>query len=47
VLNFFDLAAFIALFNAGDPAADLAAPFGVFNFFDLAAYVASYNVGCP
>lgn len=46
VLNFFDLAAFIALYNANDPAADLAAPFGVFNFFDLAAYIASYNAGC-
>jgi hypothetical protein len=47
VLNFFDLAAYIALFNAGDPAADLAAPFGSLNFFDVAAYIASYNAGCP
>jgi hypothetical protein len=47
VLNFFDLADFIALFNAGDPAADLAAPFGILNFFDLTAYTVLYNAGCP
>lgn len=47
VLNFFDLAAYLDLFNAGDPAADLAPPFGVLNFFDLAAYLDLYNAGCP
>jgi hypothetical protein len=47
VLNFFDIAAYIALFNANDPAADLAEPFGALNFFDVAAYIASYNAGCP
>lgn len=46
-LNFFDLAAYLALFNDQDPAADLAAPTGVFNFFDLASYLANYNAGCP
>ena len=46
-LNFFDLAAYIALYTAQDPGADLAAPFGTFNFFDLAAYIGSYNAGCP
>jgi hypothetical protein len=46
-LNFFDLSAFIALFNQQDADADLAAPFGVFNFFDLSAYIAAYNAGCP
>ncbi len=46
-LNFFDLAAYIALYNANDPFADLAAPFGTLNFFDLAAYIALYNAGCP
>jgi hypothetical protein len=46
-LNFFDLAAYLALYNAGDPAADLAPPSGVLNFFDLAAYLNLYNVGCP
>lgn len=46
-LNFFDIAAYIALFNAGDPAADLAAPFGVLNFFDLSTYIGLFNQGCP
>ncbi len=45
-LNFFDLAAFLDLFNTQDPAADLAPPFGVLNFFDLAAYLLAYNAGC-
>lgn len=47
VLNFFDVAAFISLYNADDPGADLAAPLGVLNFFDVAAYIAAYNAGCP
>lgn len=47
ILNFFDLAAYIARFNARDPRADLAPPAGVFNFFDLAAYLDLYNMGCP
>lgn len=47
VLNFFDLSAYIASYNAQDPDADLAEPFGVFNFFDLAAYLDLYNAGCP
>ena len=47
VINFFDLAAFLALYNAGDDAADLAMPNGVLNFFDLSAYLDLYNAGCP
>ncbi len=47
LLNFFDLAGYLDLYNTGDPAADLAAPFGVINFFDLAAYLDLYNAGCP
>ncbi len=47
VLNFFDLAAYLGLYNAGDPAADWAAPAGVINFFDLAAYLDAFNAGCP
>jgi hypothetical protein len=47
VLNFFDVAAFIGLYNAQDPGADLAEPFGVLNFFDVAAYIGAYNAGCP
>ncbi|MEM9374026.1 MAG: matrixin family metalloprotease, partial [Planctomycetota bacterium] len=33
-LNFFDISAYIGLYNDGDAAADLAAPFGTLNFFD-------------
>lgn len=47
VLNFFDVAAYIGLYNAGDPAADFAGPFGSLNFFDVAAFIAAYNAGCP
>jgi len=46
-LNFFDVAAFLTLYNANDPAADLAAPSGTFNFFDIAEFVSLYNAGCP
>jgi choice-of-anchor B domain-containing protein len=46
-LNFFDLAAYLALFNANDPGADLASPFGTLNFFDISAYLSGYNAGCP
>ena len=45
--NFFDLAAYLDLFNNADPAADLSAPFGTLNFFDLAAYLDAFNTGCP
>jgi hypothetical protein len=47
LLNFFDVAAYLALYNASDPAADLAPPFGSLNFFDISAYLALYNAGCP
>jgi subtilisin-like proprotein convertase family protein len=46
-LNFFDVTAYLGLFNAQDPAADLAAPFGTFNLFDLVEFLARYNAGCP
>lgn len=46
-INFFDLSAYLQLYNARNPAADLAAPFGEFNFFDVAAYLNLYNAGCP
>ncbi len=46
-VNFFDISAFIAAFNAQEPAADIAAPFGVWNFFDISAFVGAYNQGCP
>jgi hypothetical protein len=47
LLNFFDISAFITLYNTSDTAADLAAPFGTLNFFDIAAYITLYNAGCP
>ncbi len=46
-LNFFDIVAFVDLYNTGDPGADLAEPFGSLNFFDVAAYIDLYNAGCP
>ena len=45
--NIFDIQAFIGLYNAQDPSADLAAPFGAFNIFDIHAYIGLYNQGCP
>lgn len=47
VLNFFDVAAFLAAYNGQDAAADLAEPLGVWDFFDVAAFLAAYNDGCP
>lgn len=47
MLNFFDLSAYLAAYNAHNSSADLASPFGVFNFFDVAAYLNLYNAGCP
>ncbi|MCC5824154.1 MAG: hypothetical protein LAT64_11385 [Phycisphaerales bacterium] len=46
-VNFFDLSDFLAAFQAQDPAADLAAPIGVFNFFDLAVFLDAFQQGCP
>ncbi len=46
-LNFFDVAAYIALYNTGSPDADLAEPFGVLNFFDISGYISLYGAGCP
>lgn len=45
-LNFFDLSAFVALFNAQNPDADLNGDGGL-SFFDVSAYLALYNAGCP
>ena len=46
MLNFFDISAFITLYNDQDPAADWNAD-GVLNFFDISEYLADYNAGCP
>lgn len=45
-LDFFDIAAYIALYNAQDSAADINND-GVFNFFDVSDFIALYNAGCP
>jgi beta-glucanase (GH16 family) len=46
LLNFFDVAGFVALYTARDAAADLNMD-AQFSFFDIAAYIAMYNQGCP
>jgi hypothetical protein len=45
VLNFFDLSAYLSLFNAQNPAADLDQN-AQFNFFDVSIYLTRYNAGC-
>jgi hypothetical protein len=45
-LNFFDVSAFLAAYNAMDPAADFSGD-GEFNFFDVSAFISAYNAGCP
>lgn len=47
VHNFFDVAAYLGLYNAGDPRADFASPFGTLNFFDVVAFLTAYTDGCP
>lgn len=47
MLNFFDVTAYIASYNAQESRADLAPPIGVFNFFDITAFISLYNAGCP
>lgn len=46
LLNFFDVQAFLDLYNAGDPLADWYED-GLLNFFDVIAFVNAYGVGCP
>lgn len=46
-VNFFDVSAFIAAFNAQLPSADIAAPFGAWNFFDVSTFIGQFNAGCP
>jgi len=45
-LDVFDVFAFLDLFNASDPAADLVDD-GVFDIFDVFAYLDLFNAGCP
>jgi hypothetical protein len=46
-LTFGDISAFLAAFDAQDPAADLASPFGQFTFGDISAFLAAFSTGCP
>ncbi|MFG0247010.1 MAG: GC-type dockerin domain-anchored protein [Phycisphaerales bacterium JB052] len=45
-VDFFDISAFVAAFQAGDPAADFTGD-GSFDFFDVSAFVGAYAQGCP
>lgn len=45
-LNFFDISAFLAAYNAQNPDADFNAD-GLFDFFDVSAFLASFVAGCP
>ena len=44
-LDFFDVSAFLQLFNAGDPAADFNAD-GNFDFFDVSTFLQLFSSGC-
>jgi alpha-amylase len=46
VLNFFDVSAFLSLYNTQDPAADFTGD-GQFNFFDVSAFLSLFTAGCP
>jgi hypothetical protein len=46
VLDFFDVSAFLNLYNAQNPEADFNGD-GVFNFFDVSAFLNAFNQGCP
>lgn len=45
-LDFFDISAFLNLFNAQDPAADFTMD-GVHDFFDVSAFLQDFSIGCP
>lgn len=46
LVNFFDISAFLGLYNAQNPIADWDGN-GLFNFFDISSYLTAYNAGCP
>lgn len=46
VLDFFDVSAFIAAFNAQIPDADLNGD-GSFDFFDVSSFIGLFSAGCP
>ena len=45
-LNFFDVSAYIAAFNSGDPSADITGE-GELDFFDISGFLSAFNAGCP
>jgi len=45
--DFSDIVAFLGLFGASDPCADLAPPAGVWDFSDVVAFLTSFAAGCP
>ena len=45
LLDFFDVSAFLAAFNAQDPVADFNGD-DLFDFFDVSAFLAAFNAGC-
>jgi hypothetical protein len=45
-LNFFDISAFLSLYQEQHPQGDLNID-GVFNFFDVSAFLSEYQAGCP
>lgn len=47
VSDFSDVVAFLTLFAAEDPAADLAAPFAQLDFSDIVAFLTAFDAGCP
>lgn len=46
-LDFFDLLAYLNLFDNGDMRTDLAAPFGSLDFFDVLEAIQLIEAGCP
>ncbi len=46
VLNFHDIASFLASYRAGDPAADFNEN-GTLNFLDISAFLSAFTAGCP
>lgn len=46
VLDLGDISAFVEGFTSGDPAGDLAAPFGVFDLADIVAFIDAFDSGC-
>ncbi len=46
IVDFFDVSAFLQLFNNQDPAGDLTND-GIWDFFDISAFLQDFAVGCP